>query len=310
MRRHIRADKTNESGSSHVLFSEVLRARRLTWSPPPTLFGKRTPKQAFAAGLLLVVLGLSLAPCAQATLAPVKADTFINSSGAEKNKNFGKDPSLKVTPTASTLIRFDLSTLPAGTIADDVEKATMLLWVNKVDASGSISVLPVTSPWTESTVTYNTQPGVGGPLPFAHHSCAEAVPVGRHDGAGESVADDAGLELWLGVGERLAPRRFNSTARRTREFPRCSTLPWLTKGPPGPLAHRAHRDPLVRSAQRGRLDPPAQLAPSAPPVRRAFRVSPDLLERLVPLGHKDPKVRTTSPATSRWCNQLHRREIS
>ncbi len=122
------------------------------------------PARRWTGGTLLM-LGLSLAPLANATLAPDQADTFINGSGASKTKNFGGNESLQVSPTTSTLIRFDLSTLPAGTTAADVEKATALLWVNTVNAGGNIMVQPVTSAWSELGVTYNTQPGVGAPLP-------------------------------------------------------------------------------------------------------------------------------------------------
>ena len=61
-------------------------------------------------------------PLAVATLAPPHGDTFIN-SGA-KNTNYGANNLLKISPTQSTLIQFDLSTLPAGTVAADIDKAT------------------------------------------------------------------------------------------------------------------------------------------------------------------------------------------
>jgi len=115
---------------------------------------------------IVLALGMLLAPCAEATLAPDQADSYISSaSGADQGKNFGKDPALKIGPTSSALIRFDLSTLPGSVIAGDVEKATLLLWVNKVDAAGTINVLPVTSAWSELGVTYNTPLTVGAPLP-------------------------------------------------------------------------------------------------------------------------------------------------
>ena len=93
---------------------------------------------------MLLILGLMLSPWASAALAPDQADTFVSSSPAgDKTKNFGKDGALKVSPNASALIHFDLSTLPTGTVAADVEQGTMLLWVNKVDAAGNINVLVV-----------------------------------------------------------------------------------------------------------------------------------------------------------------------
>lgn len=107
-------------------------------------------------------LGAVYSPVALATLAPPIADSYIN-SGA-KNQNNGAAQNLLVSPTHSALARFDLSTLPAGIVSTDVEKATILLFVNNVTAAGTVTVYAVSSPWTESGVTFNTQPGLGAPI--------------------------------------------------------------------------------------------------------------------------------------------------
>ena len=71
---------------------------------------------------VMLALGMLLAPCAEATLAPDQADSYISSAPAgDKTKNFGKDQVLKIGPTTSALIRFDLATIPS-TNPDDVEK--------------------------------------------------------------------------------------------------------------------------------------------------------------------------------------------
>ena len=122
---------------------------------------------------VVVLLGLgSLLPSkAGATLAPDQADTFINSSAANRNRNYGGNVALQVSPVTTTLLRFDLSTLPTGTTAGMVQKATLLVWVNQVTTGGSIVVTPITSAWSEMAVTYNTRPTAGTPMP------ALSVPV-------------------------------------------------------------------------------------------------------------------------------------
>lgn len=58
------------------------------------------------------------------------------------------------------LIKFDLSTLPAGTLGSDVANANLKLFVNAVAGSGEFLVAPALSPWDEDTVTAATLPGI------------------------------------------------------------------------------------------------------------------------------------------------------
>ena len=112
---------------------------------------------------VLFALGISFAPTAWGLTAPPLGDAYVNnSSQPNKTKNFGTVTTLAVGGGSSSLIQFNLATLPPGTIAGDVDQATVILFVNKVTTAGSVSVYLVTSPWTESGVTYNTAPGLGG----------------------------------------------------------------------------------------------------------------------------------------------------
>lgn len=95
----------------------------------------------------------------QATLIPTAGDSFINSSA--RNANNGPGVNLKVGPTQTALLRFDLSALPAATLPADVSKASIILFVNAVNAPGAARVVALTSPWDESTVTYNNRPDTG-----------------------------------------------------------------------------------------------------------------------------------------------------
>jgi len=93
--------------------------------------------------------------------APLSADTYVAS--AYPSMNFGTSANLSVGGGNRTLIRFDLSTLPAGTLGTDIRKATLSLWVNRVGVAGNIEVAAVNySVWQENTATYNNFSESGG----------------------------------------------------------------------------------------------------------------------------------------------------
>src|SRR5207244_238247 len=62
--------------------------------------------------------------------------------------------------------KFSIATLPLGTTATDIKQARLLLWVNSSSATlGSITLTPVTSAWSESTLTNNTSASITFGLP-------------------------------------------------------------------------------------------------------------------------------------------------
>ena len=71
------------------------------------------------------VLAMLAAGSAQALDAPLAADT--HASTALPANNFGALPTVNVGGGATGLLRFDLGTLPAGTTAAKLVKATLLL---------------------------------------------------------------------------------------------------------------------------------------------------------------------------------------
>lgn len=108
----------------------------------------------------LALLGLALtANLAHATQAPVASDSYVNSSFG--SVNYGSLTNLYVGGGGTAFIQFDLSSLPAGTTPSQISKATIRLFVNRINTSGVVNVSPVTSAWTESGVTYATIPSVG-----------------------------------------------------------------------------------------------------------------------------------------------------
>jgi len=108
------------------------------------------------AAAMLMVLSASTA---YATDGVVVGDAYVNSAHA--NTNYGGLSNLYVNANGTALIQFDLSSLPLGTTGSQIAAASLKLYVNRVNASGLVSVAPVSGAWNESTVTYSALPTLG-----------------------------------------------------------------------------------------------------------------------------------------------------
>jgi hypothetical protein len=90
---------------------------------------------------------------------PDKGDAHVNS--AFPSTNFATVPFLQIGATTRVYIQFELSRLPPQFVSSSLARATLVLWVNRVPAPGSIQVSEVSSSWDASTVTWNQQPTTG-----------------------------------------------------------------------------------------------------------------------------------------------------
>jgi hypothetical protein len=109
--------------------------------------------------------------------ATLVADAHVNS--ARPGINSGAISNLNVGGGYTALLQFDLSTLPAGTTAAQVSRATLRLYCNRMDTAGLVSVQPMSGAWGEYSVTYSTLPSLG--------SAAQVVSVSQ---AGAYIAVD------------------------------------------------------------------------------------------------------------------------
>ena len=125
-------------------------------------------RRRFLLGVGLVVLPGAASP-AFAVEATLAADAHVNS--ARPGVNSGAISNLNVGDGYTALLQFDLSTLPAGTTAAQVSRATLRLYCNRMDTSGLVSVQPVGGAWEEYSVTSATLPSLG--------SAAQVVSVGK-----------------------------------------------------------------------------------------------------------------------------------
>ncbi len=110
--------------------------------------------------LFAAILAIGFAvPCAYGTEIPVSADAHVNATRA--TTNFGSISNLYIGNGNTTLLQFDLGSLPAGTTASQVARATVTLFINRVNTAGTVSIAPVTSAWSEYGVTYAAMPTTG-----------------------------------------------------------------------------------------------------------------------------------------------------
>src|SRR5438874_3325316 len=110
-----------------------------------------------ALGLLMLSSQVSLAQ--QGTLTDDATVTI------KKNDNNGTDATLRIEAgsgdASNVFVKFKLtSSLPAGTTAADISKATLKLFVGKLHTAGSFDVFRVLSPWSEQDKTVN--PSING----------------------------------------------------------------------------------------------------------------------------------------------------
>src|SRR4029453_1052261 len=63
--------------------------------------------------------------------------------------------------TKQVYLKFDFSNLPANSTGVQIEKATLRVYLRNVKAPGLLDVLPVTSPWSEDTLTGDNPPTQG-----------------------------------------------------------------------------------------------------------------------------------------------------
>ena len=101
--------------------------------------------------------------CAPATLtaqqSTLLADTYVTT--ARPSTNYGALSNLYVNPAGTALLRFDLTAIPAKTTSAQIGRATLRVYVNRVNTPGALTLSPVQADWREAAVTSQTVPPVG-----------------------------------------------------------------------------------------------------------------------------------------------------
>lgn len=122
--------------------------------------------------------GLVLAVSAYGAEGLLTGDTYITSANAAGN--FGAQATMLMGSGGTAITQFSLSTLPAGTLAASIQKATLIVYVNRVTAAGNMSVSLLSASFTEGTATFaNTSGSVAG-VPFAGPIPLGSAQVGTY----------------------------------------------------------------------------------------------------------------------------------
>jgi len=136
----------------------------------PTLFDSTRLLRTALTALTILLAGVA----AHAQL-PATADSFVTSSSPATN--YGTSSVLAVGPGTATYLGFDLSSLPPGAT---VQKATLVLFADSVTSSGRFDLFAVSENWTESSITYEHQPGHGATLLPGGRPVISAATLGQY----------------------------------------------------------------------------------------------------------------------------------
>jgi hypothetical protein len=115
-------------------------------------------------GRLVTVSLAAFLTCSAAHATDVVLTGDAHVSLTRSTTNFGTLANLYVGNGNTALLQFDVNTLPSGLTASQVSRATLTVFVNRVNSGGAVSLSPVTSAWSESGVTYATIPTIGTPI--------------------------------------------------------------------------------------------------------------------------------------------------
>ena len=140
---------------------------------------------------LFAVLLLTLGSLATAYAQNTPTDDAYTNTGAP-TINYGTATTLSVvTPSETTYIKFDLSSIPTGYASANVAKASLKLYVNAVTTAGSLNVDFVNGTWSEKTITGNNAPALGTTV-------APSVPLAKANAHDYILVDvTSAVGAWL-----------------------------------------------------------------------------------------------------------------
>jgi len=137
-----------------------------------------------ASSLAMSAIMCGLPAPAAAVLARLTDDAHVSQSA--RTSNFGSAPTLLVqgpgSVTGQSYVRFDLTTLPAGTRGPDIVRAQLRLWVSRVVRGGMLDVHTARGAWSEESLTMANAPGPG-------QGATIGIPIAPQDRHGFLIVD-------------------------------------------------------------------------------------------------------------------------
>ena len=180
---------------------------------------------------------LLAAGAAHASEATVAGDAYVNN--ALPTTNFGSLSNLYVGNGGTALIQFDLSSLPAGTTASQIGKATLKLYINRIDTSGLVIVQQVTSAWSEPAVTYATMPTLGSQVASFTPASAQQFIVVDITALVQEWVTTPSSNLGIALSSASGSIVFDSKENQEPATPRIWILRLLRRARPGQRAQPA-----------------------------------------------------------------------
>ena len=230
--------------------------------------------RAASVPLVLAALVAGWPAPASAVLARLSDDAHASASA--RTANFGSAPTLLVQGPGSAVsqayVRFDLTTLPAGTRGADVSRAVLRLWVAKVTRAGMFDVHSVRGGWSEDALTASNAPGQG-------RDELIGIPISAQDRNRFVIVDVTELvQEWLdrtleNNGLVLTPNAAGvSVEFDSKENATTSHEPQLeitlrstgAAGPPGPPGPAGPAGPAGERGLAGAVGPPGPPGPPGP----------------------------------------------
>jgi Collagen triple helix repeat (20 copies) len=114
---------------------------------------------------LAIVTSMSTFLNAYAITVPVAADAYIDTTTAQATKNFGNRPTITVGIAHKALLKFNLSELPANVTPQEIQKATINIFLTSSQGNGGLQIRQILGAWAEGAVTAALAPPVGSPVP-------------------------------------------------------------------------------------------------------------------------------------------------
>src|SRR6202162_984274 len=182
------------------------------------------------------IAALALAPIAgiAQTLAPSQDAYYVPGNGS----NFGTATTVTVGSSGSIgLVQFDLTQLPAGLTSAQIQHATLTLFLNHVNAGGSVNINTVSAstPWGELTVTGNSgiSPGIAVNTSVMTNTAATFISVDATSavqGWITTPSSNNGFMIQANTGTSV---QFDSKENPSTSHPATLTIVLVSVGPTG-----------------------------------------------------------------------------
>ncbi len=182
------------------------------------------------------ITALALAPIAgfAQTLAPSQDAYYVPGNGS----NFGTSTTITVgSSSAIGLVQFDLTQLPGGLTAAQIQKATLTLFLDHVSFGGSVNIdaVSASTPWGELTVTGDSgiSPGVAVNTLVTTNTAETFIAVDATSAVQGWITTPSSNNGFMIQANGSTNVQFDSKENTTTSHPAILTIVLVSVGPTG-----------------------------------------------------------------------------